>query len=163
MEFRKKEFKKNEFNFALLGSGQFLVMCPNSGFQLTRRGHFTQHGGLLRDDQGCFLWHNGDELNPQGGPITIEASDDKLDEQGCFVNSKQCIAQIDLQDQIIKNVNFKDAKNLQIDFEGDLKKTTRSAILSNTLEQLDTKLRGPTGIPSWDYVDNLEFPIDCGK
>lgn len=157
----KKEPKIGEYNFALLGPGQFLVLCPTSGFQLTRRGHFVSHEGLLRDDQGCFLWHNGDRLKPNGGPITLGATQDKLNKNGCFEKSKQCIAQIDLSDPIIKNITYKDAKNLLVDFDGDLKKTTRSEVLSNALEQLDTVFRGPTGIGNWDYVESLEFPISC--
>ena len=159
----KKEPKVGEYNFALLGPGQFLVLCPHSGFQLTRRGHFILQAGLLRDDQGCFLYHNGDKLNPQGGPITLNNSQDELQKNGCFENSKQCIAQIDLQDPIIQNITYKNAKNLLVNFEGNLKNTTRSSVLSNALEQLDTNLRGPTGIGNWDYIESLDFPINCDE
>ncbi|MBC7457863.1 MAG: hypothetical protein H7235_06265 [Bdellovibrionaceae bacterium] len=157
----KKEIIDGEYNFALLGPSQFLTYCPPTGFQLTRRGHFIFDKGMLRNDLGCFLWNNGDELNAHG-PVVLANTKDSINASGCFINAKQCIAQLDFTDSVVQKIRFRDSNNIEIDFYGDLKNnTTRSVVQSDAVEQLDTYRRGPTGILNWDYVESLQFPIKC--
>ena len=150
-----------QYNFAINGPGQFLVYCPIEGFHLTRRGQFTLHEGLLGDVHGCFLWQNGDEINPKGGPVTLIDPDDQLNDDGCFKNSKQCVAMMDFKDPAVQDFKYKDSTLFSVNFEGDLKKTTRSQILTNSLEDLDNPERGLTGISKWAFIPSLEFSINC--
>ena len=158
---KETQSKSNEYNFALLNIGQLLVLCPDQGFQLTRVGHFVLNNGMLMNSDGCYLWHNGDELNPNGAPIVLKIKNDKLKEDGCFKFSKQCIATMDTEDKVVTSLKYIDSLRSGVDFNGDLKKTKRPIFYANAVEMLNSKERGPTGIVNWQYVSSLKFPIDC--
>ncbi|OFZ12151.1 MAG: hypothetical protein A2Z20_01495 [Bdellovibrionales bacterium RBG_16_40_8] len=152
-----------QYNFAISGPGQFLVYCPNLGFHLSREGQFHFSNGLLEDSHGCFLWQNGDNINPQGGPITLENDSDELNNEGCFKNSGQCVAILDFKDQLVKQFQYVGPDLFSVEIDGDLKQTTRSRIFSNALERLDDPERGSTGIQKWESIENMKFPINCGN
>jgi hypothetical protein len=149
------------YDFAISGPGYFLVYCPSEGFHLTREGEFHWSRGFLENREGCFLWHNGDVSNPLGGPVFLDEVSDKLEPDGCFKNSKQCVAMLDLKDPMVKQFQYVDPTHFFVTIEGDLKKSTRSQIYSNARERLDDPERGPTGIRKWESIESLKFPIDC--
>lgn len=79
----------NPLDFALAGSGYFVVETPN-GVQYTRRGDFTL------DNQGRLVTQQGDPVMGNGSEIRLQNPDVTLASDGTLMSGDTKIAKLDI-------------------------------------------------------------------